>query len=263
MISNILDLEVHKKMIEYYLDLINENKNPSNLKLLLQEIETLHSIVLKEYINSLSLDFNTTLTDDKQNEPISDDKHTNANIEMSDVDIQINETNNEIQNIKEEDTTDEKKDIDINEVVNDILHENIKLNFEDSQEITLDFGKFSNFEKNTNNIDSLKDDTKTILDSFINNEIENNNNHLDSKLIINNKIDDLSKAFSIADKNFITNKLFNDNTIAFSMAIESINQCATIDQVNIILKELQHKYQWDTQSNEYNYFYSIIQQKFN
>ena len=45
MISKIEDLELHKKMIEYYLNLINENENTSNLKLLLQEIETLHSIV--------------------------------------------------------------------------------------------------------------------------------------------------------------------------------------------------------------------------
>ena len=47
------------------------------------------------------------------------------------------------------------------------------------------------------------------------------------------------------------------------MAVESINQCATIEQVNIIIKELQNKYQWDIKSYEYNYFYSIIQQKFN
>lgn len=261
MISKIEDLELHKKMIEYYLNLINENENISNLKLLLQEIETLHSIVLKEYINSLSLNFNTTLMDDKQNEPISDDEHLNDNIEMSDPDIEINEINNEIINIKKEEISDEKKDIDTDEADNDILHENIKGNIVDSQEITLDFGTLNNIEKNKHNIDNKTIDTKTILDSFINNELENNN--LDSQLIINNKIDDLSKAFSIADRYFITNKLFNDNTIAFSMAIESINQCATIEQVNIILKELQHKYQWDTQSNEYNYFYSIIQQKFN
>ncbi len=45
--ANIIEeLELHKKMINYYIDLINENENISNLKLLLQEIETLHNIIL-------------------------------------------------------------------------------------------------------------------------------------------------------------------------------------------------------------------------
>ena len=57
--TNIEELELHIKMINYYVDLINENKNISNLKMLLQEIETLHNIILKEYINHLSIALNT------------------------------------------------------------------------------------------------------------------------------------------------------------------------------------------------------------
>ncbi|HCM30106.1 MAG TPA: hypothetical protein DHW83_04700, partial [Bacteroidales bacterium] len=151
--------------------------------------------------------------------------------------------------IKEQDETTEMSD------------EKTEPTFITTEELPLDFDIANKNEEHSNNIKTHTKEKQTILESFINeadNDFETINNPL-----INNKIDDLHKAFSISDRYFITNKLFNNNPVAYSMAIESINQCATIEQANIILKELQNKYQWDIKSYEYNYFYSIIQQKFN
>ncbi|HOK22229.1 MAG TPA: hypothetical protein PLO66_06005 [Bacteroidales bacterium] len=330
--TNIIEeLELHKKMINYYIDLINENENISNLKLLLQEIETLHNIILKEYLNHLPITLNNAQSDNKN--IIEEDLHINN---IAKQEIEINEKHNESindLNTKIEENIDEIKDhnkpIDI--FINDVAivqdeitekydektepklinTEKTSLDFEltndekdninfveniyqdkntqtesffnekikeqnettemsdekteptfiTTEELPLDFDITNKNEGHSNNIKTHTKEKQTILESFINeadNDFETINNPL-----INNKIDDLHKAFSISDRYFITNKLFNNNPVAYSMAIESINQCATIEQANIILKELQNKYQWDIKSYEYNYFYSIIQQKFN
>ena len=330
--ANIIEeLELHKKMINYYIDLINENENISNLKLLLQEIETLHNIILKEYLNHLPITLNNAQSDNKN--IIEEDLHINN---IAKQEIEINEKHNESindLNTKIEENIDEIKDhnkpIDI--FINDVAivqdeitekydektepklinTEKTSLDFEltndekdninfveniyqdkntqtesffnekikeqnettemsdekteptfiTTEELPLDFDITNKNEEHSNNKKTHTKEKQTILESFINeadNDFETINNPL-----INNKIDDLHKAFSISDRYFITNKLFNNNPVAYSMAIESINQCATIEQANIILKELQNKYQWDIKSYEYNYFYSIIQQKFN
>jgi len=331
MTNTIEELELHKKMINYYIDLINENENISNLKLLLQEIETLHNIILKEYLNHLPITLNNAQSDNKN--IIEEDLHINNIAKQG---IEINEKHNESindLNTKIEENIDEIKDhnkpIDI--FINDVAivpdeitekydektepilinSEKTSLDFEltndkkdninvieniyqdkntqtesfvnekikeqdettemsdekteptfiTTKELPLDFDITNKNEEHSNNKKTHTKEKQTILESFINeadNDFETINNPL-----INNKIDDLHKAFSISDRYFITNKLFNNNPVAYSMAIESINQCATIEQANIILKELQNKYQWDIKSYEYNYFYSIIQQKFN
>lgn len=330
--ANIIEeLELHKKMINYYIDLINENENISNLKLLLQEIETLHNIILKEYLNHLPITLNNAQSDNKN--IIEEDLHINN---IAKQEIEINEKHNESindLNTKIEENIDEIKDINkpIDHYINDISivpdeitekydektepilinSEKTTLDFEltndekdninvvekiyqdkniqtesfvnekikeqdeitemsdekteptfiTTEELPLDFDITNKNEEHSNNKKKHTKEKQTILESFINeadNDFETINNPL-----INNKIDDLHKAFSISDRYFITNKLFNNNPVAYSMAIESINQCATIEQANIILKELQNKYQWDIKSYEYNYFYSIIQQKFN
>ena len=330
--ANIIEeLELHKKMINYYIDLINENENISNLKLLLQEIETLHNIILKEYLNHLPITLNNAQSDNKN--IIEEDLHIN-NIAKQEIEINekhnesINDLNTKIEeNIDEikdhnkpidifindvaivpdeitekydektepklinsektsldfELTNDEKDNINVieniyqdkNTQTESFVNEKIKEQdettemsdekteptFITTEELPLDFDITNKNEEHSNNKKKHTKEKQTILESFINeadNDFETINNPL-----INNKIDDLHKAFSISDRYFITNKLFNNNPVAYSMAIESINQCATIEQANIILKELQNKYQWDIKSYEYNYFYSIIQQKFN
>ena len=331
MTNTIEELELHKKMINYYIDLINENENISNLKLLLQEIETLHNIILKEYLNHLPITLNNAQSDNKN--IIEEDLHINN---IAKQEIEINEKHNESindSNTKIEENIDEIQDINkpIDHYINDISivpdeitekydektepilinSEKTTLDFEltndekdninvvekiyqdkniqtesfvnekikeqdeitemsdekteptfiTTEELPLDFDITNKNEEHSNNKKKHTKEKQTILESFINeadNDFETINNPL-----INNKIDDLHKAFSISDRYFITNKLFNNNPVAYSMAIESINQCATIEQANIILKELQNKYQWDIKSYEYNYFYSIIQQKFN
>lgn len=367
--ANIIEeLELHKKMINYYVDLINENENTSNLKLLLQEIETLHNIILKEYINHLSTALNTAEPDDKN---ISFETMSSKDLdaiyatlargiqngeipqEMKDIEkemerrynefyekqeIEINEKQNDSTsdiNTPIEETVDEVKDYNatIDNLINDITNgqdefaekskektkqiiintEELPLDFDiinkkeekdkidiidnidqdknkqaesfineiiqeqeeftknynektestliNSEKLSLDFDVTNKNEEHYNNLETQTKEKQTILESFIN-EADNDYESINNP-IISNKIDDLHKAFSISDRYFITNKLFNNNSVAYSMAIESINQCATIEQVNIILKELQNKYQWDIKSYEYNYFYSIIQQKFN
>lgn len=361
--TNIEELELHIKMINYYVDLINENKNISNLKMLLQEIETLHNIILKEYINHLSIALNTAESESKNIsfETMSDKDLDaiyatlargiqNGEIpqEMKDIEkemqrrynefnekqeIEINEKQNDSINdinTQIEETVDEVHDYNppidnlINDITNDqdefaekskektepnlINSEELPLDFNitnkneekdkidqdknkqaesfineitqeqeestknynektestliNSEKLSLDFDITNKNEEHSNNLETQTKEKQTILESFIN-EADNDYESINNTPIINNKIDDLHKAFSISDRYFITNKLFNNNSVAFSMAVESINQCATIEQVNIILKELQNKYQWDIKSYEYNYFYSIIQQKFN
>ena len=362
--TNIIEeLELHKKMINYYIDLINENENISNLKLLLQEIENLHNIILKEYINHLSIALNTAESESKNisfetmsTEDLDSIYATlargiqNGEIpqEMKDIEkemqrrynefyekqeIEINEKQNDSIsdiNTQIEETDDEVHDYDstidnlINDITNDqdefaekskektepnlINSEELPLDFNitnkneekdkidqdknkqaesfineitqeqeestknynektestliNSEKLSLDFDITNKNEEHSNNLETQTKEKQTILESFIN-EADNDYETINNPPIINNKIDDLHKAFSISDRYFITNKLFNNNSVAFSMAIESINQCATIEQVNIILKELQNKYHWDIKSYEYNYFYSIIQQKFN
>jgi len=330
--TNIIEeLELHKKMINYYIDLINENENISNLKLLLQEIETLHNIILKEYLNHLPITLNNAQSDNKN--IIEEDLHINNiakqeieinekhNESINDLNTKIEENIDEIQDINKpidhyindisivpdeitemydektepilinsekttldfELTNDEKDNINVVEkiyqdkniqtesFVNEKIKEQDEITemsdekteptFITTEELPLDFDITNKNEEHSNNKKKHTKEKQTILESFINeadNDFETINNPL-----INNKIDDLHKAFSISDRYFITNKLFNNNPVAYSMAIESINQCATIEQANIILKELQNKYQWDIKSYEYNYFYSIIQQKFN
>ena len=330
--ANIIEeLELHKKMINYYIDLINENENISNLKLLLQEIETLHNIILKEYLNHLPITLNNAQSDNKN--IIEEDLHINNiakqeieinekhNESINDLNTKIEENIDEIQDINKpidhyindisivpdeitekydektepilinsekttldfELTNDEKDNINVVEkiyqdkniqtesFVNEKIKEQDEITemsdekteptFITTEELPLDFDITNKNEEHSNNKKKHTKEKQTILESFINeadNDFETINNPL-----INNKIDDLHKAFSISDRYFITNKLFNNNPVAYSMAIESINQCATIEQANIILKELQNKYQWDIKSYEYNYFYSIIQQKFN
>lgn len=330
--TNIIEeLELHKKMINYYIDLINENENISNLKLLLQEIETLHNIILKEYLNHLPITLNNAQSDNKN--IIEEDLHINNiakqeieinekhNESINDLNTKIEENIDEIQDINKpidhyindisivpdeitekydektepilinsekttldfELTNDEKDNINVVEkiyqdkniqtesFVNEKIKEQDEITemsdekteptFITTEELPLDFDITNKNEEHSNNKKTHTKEKQTILESFINeadNDFETINNPL-----INNKIDDLHKAFSISDRYFITNKLFNNNPVAYSMAIESINQCATIEQANIILKELQNKYQWDIKSYEYNYFYSIIQQKFN
>lgn len=330
--TNIIEeLELHKKMINYYIDLINENENISNLKLLLQEIETLHNIILKEYLNHLPITLNNAQSDNKN--IIEEDLHINNiakqeieinekhNESINDLNTKIEENIDEIQDINKpidhyindisivpdeitekydektepilinsekttldfELTNDEKDNINVVEkiyqdkniqtesFVNEKIKEQDEITemsdekteptFITTEELPLDFDIANKNEEHSNNKKKHTKEKQTILESFINeadNDFETINNPL-----INNKIDDLHKAFSISDRYFITNKLFNNNPVAYSMAIESINQCATIEQANIILKELQNKYQWDIKSYEYNYFYSIIQQKFN
>jgi len=330
--TNIIEeLELHKKMINYYIDLINENENISNLKLLLQEIETLHNIILKEYLNHLPITLNNAQSDNKN--IIEEDLHINNiakqeieinekhNESINDLNTKIEENIDEIQDINKpidhyindisivpdeitekydektepilissekttldfELTNDEKDNINVVEKIyqdkniqtESFVNEKIKEQdettemsdekteptFITTEELPLDFDIANKNEEHSNNKKTHTKEKQTILESFINeadNDFETINNPL-----INNKIDDLHKAFSISDRYFITNKLFNNNPVAYSMAIESINQCATIEQANIILKELQNKYQWDIKSYEYNYFYSIIQQKFN
>ncbi|HPB19435.1 MAG TPA: hypothetical protein PLC00_01515 [Bacteroidales bacterium] len=330
--ANIIEeLELHKKMINYYIDLINENENISNLKLLLQEIETLHNIILKEYLNHLPITLNNAQSDNKN--IIEEDLHINNiakqeieinekhNESINDLNTKIEENIDEIQDINKpidhyindisivpdeitekydektepilintektsldfELTNDEKDNINVVEKIyqdkniqtESFVNEKIKEQdettemsdekteptFITTEELPLDFDIANKNEEHSNNKKTHTKEKQTILESFINeadNDFETINNPL-----INNKIDDLHKAFSISDRYFITNKLFNNNPVAYSMAIESINQCATIEQANIILKELQNKYQWDIKSYEYNYFYSIIQQKFN
>ena len=330
--ANIIEeLELHKKMINYYIDLINENENISNLKLLLQEIETLHNIILKEYLNHLPITLNNAQSDNKN--IIEEDLHINNiakqeieinekhNESINDLNTKIEENIDEIQDINKpidhyindisivpdeitekydektepilinsekttldfELTNDEKDNINVveniyqdkNTQTESFVNEKIKEQdettemsdekteptFITTEELPLDFDITNKNEEHSNNKKKHTKEKQTILESFINeadNDFETINNPL-----INNKIDDLHKAFSISDRYFITNKLFNNNPVAYSMAIESINQCATIEQANIILKELQNKYQWDIKSYEYNYFYSIIQQKFN
>jgi len=331
MTNTIEELELHKKMINYYIDLINENENISNLKLLLQEIETLHNIILKEYLNHLPITLNNAQSDNKN--IIEEDLHINNiakqeieinekhNESINDLNTKIEENIDEIQDINKpidhyindisivpdeitekydektepilinsekttldfELTNDEKDNINVVEkiyqdkniqtesFVNEKIKEQDEITemsdekteptFITTEELPLDFDITNKNEEHSNNKKKHTKEKQTILESFINeadNDFETINNPL-----INNKIDDLHKAFSISDRYFITNKLFNNNPVAYSMAIESINQCATIEQANIILKELQNKYQWDIKSYEYNYFYSIIQQKFN
>jgi len=331
MTNTIEELELHKKMINYYIDLINENENISNLKLLLQEIETLHNIILKEYLNHLPITLNNAQSDNKN--IIEEDLHINNiakqeieinekhNESINDLNTKIEENIDEIQDINKpidhyindisivpdeitekydektepilinsekttldfELTNDEKDNINVVEKIyqdkniqtesfvnekikeqdetNEMSDEKTEPTFITTEELPLDFDITNKNEEHSNNKKTNTKEKQTILESFINesdNDFETINNPL-----INNKIDDLHKAFSISDRYFITNKLFNNNPVAYSMAIESINQCATIEQANIILKELQNKYQWDIKSYEYNYFYSIIQQKFN
>lgn len=362
------ELELHKKMINYYVDLINENENISNLKLLLQEIENLHNIILKEYINQLSIalnaaeseskniSFETMSTEDldaiyatlargiqngeipqemkdiekemqrrynefyekqkieineKQNDSINDinnqieetvdevkdynspidnlindianaqDEFTEKfkektkpiiiNSEELPLDFDITNKNEEKDKIDILDNIDQYKNKQAESIINEIIQEQEEFtkNYNEktestlinSEKLPLDFDISNKNEVHSNNLETQTKEKQTILESFIN-EADNDYESINNTPIIN-KIDDLHKAFSISDRYFITNKLFNNNSVAFSMAVESINQCATIEQVNIILKELQNKYQWDIKSYEYNYFYSIIQQKFN
>ncbi len=334
--ANIIEeLELHKKMINYYVDLIKKNDNISNLKLLLQEIETLHTIILKEYINHLSINLNNAESDEKNIESIvNENLHTNIekqeieinekqNDSINDINTQIEEIidevkdyNSQIDNLINEiakgqdefaekpeekteptlinsdelplnfDLTNKNEETDKNGVIDNIdqdknkhtesiineiakekdefaekSNERTQSTFINSKELSLDFDITNKYKEHSNNLETQTKEKQTILESFIN-ELDNDYETINNP-IINNKIDDLHKAFSISDRYFITNKLFNNNPVAYSMAIESINQCATIEQANIILKELQNKYQWDIKSYEYNYFYSIIQQKFN
>lgn len=357
------ELELHKKMINYYVDLINQNENISNLKLLLQEIENLHNIILKEYINHLSIALNTAESESKnisfetmstedldsiyatlargiQNGEIPQEikdiekemqrrynefyekqeieinkKHNDS---ISDINTQIEETVDEVHDYnppidnlinditndqdefaekskektepnlinseelpldfnitnknEEKDKIDQDKNKQAESFINEITqeqeestknyNEKTESTLINSEKLSLDFDITNKNEEHSNNLETQTKEKQTILESFIN-EADNDYETINNPPIINNKIDDLHKAFSISDRYFITNKLFNNNSVAFSMAIESINQCATIEQVNIILKELQNKYHWDIKSYEYNYFYSIIQQKFN
>lgn len=357
------ELELHKKMINYYVDLINQNENISNLKLLLQEIENLHNIILKEYINHLSIALNTAESESKnisfetmstedldaiyatlargiqngeipqemkdiekemqrrynefyEKQEIEINKKQNDNI--NDINTQIEETVDEVHDYnppidnlinditndqdefaekskektepnlinseelpldfnitnknEEKDKIDQDKNKQAESFINEITqeqeestknyNEKTESTLINSEKLSLDFDVTNKNEEHSNNLETQTKEKQTILESFIN-EADNDYETINNPPIINNKIDDLHKAFSISDRYFITNKLFNNNSVAFSMAIESINQCATIEQVNIILKELQNKYQWDIKSYEYNYFYSIIQQKFN
>ncbi|MDI3479850.1 MAG: hypothetical protein PWQ14_996 [Rikenellaceae bacterium] len=357
------ELELHKKMINYYVDLINQNENISNLKLLLQEIENLHNIILKEYINHLSIALNTAESESKnisfetmstedldaiyatlargiqngeipqemkdiekemqrrynefyEKQEIEINKKQNDNI--NDINTQIEETVDEVHDYnppidnlinditndqdefaekskektepnlinseelpldfnitnknEEKDKIDQDKNKQAESFINEITqeqeestknyNEKTESTLINSEKLSLDFDITNKNEEHSNNLETQTKEKQTILESFIN-EADNDYETINNPPIINNKIDDLHKAFSISDRYFITNKLFNNNSVAFSMAIESINQCATIEQVNIILKELQNKYHWDIKSYEYNYFYSIIQQKFN
>lgn len=357
------ELELHKKMINYYVDLINQNENISNLKLLLQEIENLHNIILKEYINHLSIALNTAESESKnisfetmstedldaiyatlargiqngeippemkdiekemqrrynefyEKQEIEINKKQNDNI--NDINTQIEETVDEVHDYnppidnlinditndqdefaekskektepnlinseelpldfnitnknEEKDKIDQDKNKQAESFINEITqeqeestknyNEKTESTLINSEKLSLDFDITNKNEEHSNNLETQTKEKQTILESFIN-EADNDYETINNPPIINNKIDDLHKAFSISDRYFITNKLFNNNSVAFSMAIESINQCATIEQVNIIIKELQNKYQWDIKSYEYNYFYSIIQQKFN
>jgi len=368
MTNTIEELELHKKMINYYIDLINENENISNLKLLLQEIETLHNIILKEYINHLSIALNTAESESKNisfetmsdkdldaiyatlargiqngeipqemkdiekemqrrynefNEKQEIEINEKQNDSINDINTQIEETVDEVkdynshidnlindianaqdefaENSKEKtkpiiinseelpldfditnkneekdkidilDNIDQDKNKQAESFINEIIqeHEESTKNYNEktestlinSEKLSLDFDISNKNEEHSNNLETQTKEKQTILESFIN-EADNDYESINNTPIIN-KIDDLHKAFSISDRYFLTNKLFNNNSVAFSMAVESINQCATIEQVNIIIKELQNKYQWDIKSYEYNYFYSIIQQKFN
>jgi len=357
------ELELHKKMINYYVDLINQNENISNLKLLLQEIENLHNIILKEYINHLSIALNTAESESKnisfetmstedldaiyatlargiqngeippemkdiekemqrrynefyEKQEIEINKKQNDNI--NDINTQIEETVDEVHDYnppidnlinditndqdefaekskektepnlinseelpldfnitnknEEKDKIDQDKNKQAESFINEITqeqeestknyNEKTESTLINSEKLSLDFDITNKNEEHSNNLETQTKEKQTILESFIN-EADNDYETINNPPIINNKIDDLHKAFSISDRYFLTNKLFNNNSVAFSMAIESINQCATIEQVNIIIKELQNKYQWDIKSYEYNYFYSIIQQKFN
>lgn len=357
------ELELHKKMINYYVDLINQNENISNLKLLLQEIENLHNIILKEYINHLSIALNTAESESKnisfetmstedldaiyatlargiqngeipqemkdiekemqrrynefyEKQEIEINKKQNDNI--NDINTQIEETVDEVHDYnppidnlinditndqdefaekskektepnlinseelpldfnitnknEEKDKIDQDKNKQAESFINEITqeqeestknyNEKTESTLINSEKLSLDFDITNKNEEHSNNLETQTKEKQTILESFIN-EADNDYETINNPPIINNKIDDLHKAFSISDRYFITNKLFNNNSVAFSMAIESINQCARIEQANIILKELQNKYQWDIKSYEYNYFYSIIQQKFN
>ncbi|HPM39793.1 MAG TPA: hypothetical protein PK371_02745 [Bacteroidales bacterium] len=167
--ANIIEeLELHKKMINYYIDLINENENISNLKLLLQEIETLHNIILKEYLNHLPITLNNAQSDNKN--IIEEDLHINN---IAKQEIEINEKHNESindLNTKIEENIDEIKDhnkpidIFINDVA--IVPDEITEKFDEKTEpklintekTSLDFELTNDEKDNINVIENIYQD---------------------------------------------------------------------------------------------------------
>lgn len=266
---NKMKIDLHKKMLDYYLDLMIKDENISTIKLLLEEIESLHFVVLKEYINLLPLDNIADRIIDIDDELIidtdlDDDAKTIDSIinDFDDIEIKIEEELEiehhitESEKIDELNLENEQIDVEFNQDKIDLKEEII-----DYESISEESEQYLSNDIKIN-IKTEQTEQKTIFESFINGSDEIAP-EISEPLIVNNKIEDLHKAFSIADRYFITNELFDNNGNAFAMAIEAINQCASIEQANTILKELNIKYQWDTDSSAFNYFYSIIKQKFN
>ncbi|HQP89848.1 MAG TPA: hypothetical protein PLK51_02575, partial [Bacteroidales bacterium] len=184
--ANIIEeLELHKKMINYYIDLINENENISNLKLLLQEIETLHNIILKEYLNHLPITLNNAQSDNKN--IIEEDLHINN---IAKQEIEINEKHNESindLNTKIEENIDKIKDhnkpidIFINDVaivpdeITEKYDEKTEPKLINTEKTSLDFELTNDEKDNINFVENIYQDKNTQTESFFNEKIKEQN----------------------------------------------------------------------------------------
>ena len=76
------------------------------------------------------------------------------------------------------------------------------------------------------------------------------------------KVVDLTKAISINDKFTYIKELFNNKGEEFSAAIQSLNQCTTIDEAFDCLEVLKKKYFWDSTSTAYLSLCDLLRRKF-
>jgi len=76
------------------------------------------------------------------------------------------------------------------------------------------------------------------------------------------KIDDLTKAISLNDKFVYIRELFKNRGEEFSKAIQTLNNCRTIDEAFVELEQLKNHYFWDSSQPAYLSLCELIRRKY-
>jgi len=75
-------------------------------------------------------------------------------------------------------------------------------------------------------------------------------------------IPDLTKAIAINEKFSFIRELFHNSGVDFSMAIQKLNECESIDAAFLLLEEYKHQYLWDTTSPSYLSLCDLVRRRF-